>query len=223
MKLSDVTALGRPVDLRYPTNRAIAAIMTAAFLVIGLLTTWATGLTVAVSLFLSWALGRELDPDHNASAFAGVALTAVALTRYQNPSLALCGLFLLSIRAVNNTTGLRPKPTDWLALAGLAWLSSGRPHGFAWQPAALALTMALTFWPVYQRCHKMTSQCDNTPELLSPKRVRAGQLLSLTAATLLAGFTGLAPLAPYWAAVLGSALVHLRKPTSDDTASYSSE
>ena len=49
MKLSDVTALGRPIDLSYPTNRAIAAIMLAAFVITGLLTTWGTGLTVALS------------------------------------------------------------------------------------------------------------------------------------------------------------------------------
>ena len=209
MKLSDVTALGRPIDLSYPTNRAIAAIMLAAFVITGLLTTWGTGLTVALSLFLTWALGRELDPDHNASAFVAVALTAVG---YRTPSLALCGLFLLGIRAVNNTTGLRPKPTDWLSLLGLAYLSLGPPQGFAWQPAALALGMSLAFYPVWRDCHQMTSQCDNTPATLSPKRVRAGQLLSLTAAVLLAGFTGLPPLLPYWAAVLGSALVHIRKP-----------
>ena len=78
-----ITTIGRPIDLRYPTNRAIA-LLTLAVTAGGALArllggepvgagaSW--GLSAGLTLFLGWALGRELDPAHDLSAFVGAGL-----------------------------------------------------------------------------------------------------------------------------------------------------
>lgn len=133
MKMSDVTALGRPIDPRYPTNLAIAvlalvvAIVGAVWRLIAgaaLLESalWGTG--AGFTLFLAWALGRELDPDHDLSAFVGAGLALIALTLLDMPSLLLVLWLLLVLRIVNRTAGLPARPLDSLAVLGLgAWLT----------------------------------------------------------------------------------------------------
>jgi hypothetical protein len=134
MKLNDFTALARtPIDLSYPTNRAIAVlttVVTIAGAILRLLrgTTplesvlW--GIAAGLAVFLTWALGRELDPDHDLSAFVGAGLVFIALLLVDAPSLLLI-LWLLSVlRTVNRTVGLPAKPLDSLWVLGLsAWLT----------------------------------------------------------------------------------------------------
>jgi len=134
MKLNDFTALARiPIDPSYPTNRAIAVlttVVTIAGAILHLLrgTTplesvlW--GIAAGLAVFLTWALGRELDPDHDLSAFVGAGLVFIALLLVDAPSLLLI-LWLLSVlRTVNRTVGLPAKPLDSLWVLGLsAWLT----------------------------------------------------------------------------------------------------
>lgn len=73
--MADVTGLGRPLDPGLPSNRpaiiglAIAAVSAAVgdLLQSGLVDLMVS-LTTAVAVFLSWAIARELDPDHPKSA-----------------------------------------------------------------------------------------------------------------------------------------------------------
>ena len=134
MKLNDFTALARtPIDLSYPTNRAIAVLTTVVAIAGAILhllrgTTplesvlW--GIAAGLAVFLTWALGRELDPDHDLSAFVGAGLVLIALLLVDAPSLLLI-LWLLSVlRTVNRTVGLPAKPLDSLWVLGLsAWLT----------------------------------------------------------------------------------------------------
>jgi hypothetical protein len=134
MKLNDVTALARTIDPSYPTNRAIAA-LTIFFAIAGtalhvlsggaLLEGALWGVRVGFVLFLTWALGRELDPDHDLSAFVGVGLILIALlSSLDRPTLVESIWLLLLLRLVNHTTGLPAKPLDSLMVAGLGiWLS----------------------------------------------------------------------------------------------------
>ena len=81
MNRTDISSIGRAVDLTYATNRAIAVI-TLLVAIGGLLwqrlsgapwlasTTW--GSQAGLTVFLTWALCRELDPDHPTAAFAAV-------------------------------------------------------------------------------------------------------------------------------------------------------
>jgi hypothetical protein len=134
MKLTDFTALGRnPIDPSYPTNLAIAAlalIVTIARTIVRLLSGAALlesvlwGIGAGLVLFLTWALGRELDPDHDLSAFVGAGLVLLGFLLPDKPSLLVI-LWLLSVlRIVNRTVGLPAKPLDSLGVLGLgAWLT----------------------------------------------------------------------------------------------------
>jgi hypothetical protein len=133
MRVSDVTALARPIDPSYPTNRAIvvlALVVAIAGAILRLLSgaallesaLWGSG--AGLVLFLTWALGRELDPDHDMSAFLGAGLVLVALLLFDTPSLLVVFWLLLLLRIVNRTAGLPARPLDSLAVLGLgAWLT----------------------------------------------------------------------------------------------------
>jgi hypothetical protein len=134
MKLTDITALGRtPIDPRYPTNLAIGTltlVVAIAGAILRLLSGAAPlesalwGIEAGLVLFLTWALGRELDPDHDLSAFVGVGLVLIALLIFDMPSLLVIFWLLLVLRIVNRTVGLPAKPLDSLAVLGLgAWLA----------------------------------------------------------------------------------------------------
>ena len=83
-----LTTVGRAIDLSYPTNRAIA-IVTGVVMVGGTLSQllseggWGqslvSGANAGLSVFLTWALCRELDPDHAVSAFVAVGLALIGL------------------------------------------------------------------------------------------------------------------------------------------------
>jgi hypothetical protein len=133
MRLSDITAVGRSLDLRYPTNLAIGVlslVVGAAGAAANLLSganmpesaLW--GIGAAFAVFLSWALGRELDPDHDLSAFVGAGLMVVALLLSELPALMVIFWLVVALRVVNRTVGLPARPLDSLALLGLGgWLT----------------------------------------------------------------------------------------------------
>jgi hypothetical protein len=133
MKLSDITALGRSIDPRYPANLAIAAlalVATAAGAIWRLLSGAALlesalwGIGAGMILFLTWALGRELDPDHDLSAFVGVGLILIPMLLADRPALLPILWLIVVLRIVNRTVGLPAKPLDTLAVFGLgAWLT----------------------------------------------------------------------------------------------------
>lgn len=133
MKLRDVTALGRTIDPSYPTNRAIVTlslVVAIAGAILRLLSgsAWlegaSWGMQAGVAVFLAWALGRELDPDHDLSAFLGVGLMLIGLLLFDLPSLLRVLWLLLLLRIVIRTVGLPAKPLDSLAVLGLgAWVT----------------------------------------------------------------------------------------------------
>ncbi len=133
MRLSDLTAIGRTLDPRYPTNLAIAILTTLAGAGAAAWK-WLAGATVVdsamwgigagLATFLTWMLGRELDPDHDLSAFAGTALTLVALPTLGLPQLLPLLWLVVVVRVVTRSVGLPARPLDSLALLGLGlWLT----------------------------------------------------------------------------------------------------
>jgi uncharacterized membrane protein YjjP (DUF1212 family) len=134
MKLTDITALGRtPIDPSYPTNLAIGALtllVAIAGAILRLLSGAALlesvqwGIGAGLVVFLTWALGRELEPDHDLSAFVGAGLVLIAQLIFESPSLLVIFWLLLILRIVNRTVGLPAKPLDSLGVLGLsAWLA----------------------------------------------------------------------------------------------------
>jgi len=133
MKISKITLVARPIDLNYPTNRAIAALVIVVVVgatVLQLVTgkgwtqsgLWGIGAGMAV--FFAWALCRELDPDHDLSAFVAAGLALVGLFFWDLPNLGALLWVLLVVRIVNRTAGLPATALDSLAVLGLGgWLS----------------------------------------------------------------------------------------------------
>jgi hypothetical protein len=145
-----LSCLARPVDLRYRTNQIILALS----LLVGAgwgAWNWAAGddLRVAalfgaqagLAVFLSWAISRELDPDHDRSAFlaAGLALVVIPLLT----SLRWLPLLwvLVMLRVVNRTSGRMPTWIDTLVLLGLGLAVAHIEHWSAAILCALAFTL----------------------------------------------------------------------------------
>lgn len=148
MRVTDLSSLARAIDPRYPT---VGAILAAALLVTlvgggfqllqgaGLQESALWGINAGLAVFLAWALGREVDPEHEFSAFVGSGLALAGLLLFGAPGLLALFWFLLVLRLVNRTTGLPAKILDSLAVLGLGlWL--------AWQESwVYGLTTALAF------------------------------------------------------------------------------
>ena len=121
MKISNYSSLARVVDPRYPTNFAILAI---SFLTAGalffinfyhaedILGSIAAAVSIGASVFLTWAIGREIDPEHELSAFAGLILVIPGFWILGAPDLVFVLTLLLLLRILNRTTGIQPKLLD---------------------------------------------------------------------------------------------------------------
>ena len=116
-----VTSIGRPIDPKYPTNKAIPLLMPVAALIAGVVTFMqgvgagasVTGaLEASLMVFGCWALGREMAPDDNSAAFVGAVLAFVALWWWPLPSLLLLVTALALSRIVNRSTGLTSRLGD---------------------------------------------------------------------------------------------------------------
>jgi hypothetical protein len=150
MKLSDVTAVGRAVDVRYPTNRAIvllAAAVTAGGTGVRLagdeavLDALGWGVRAGLAVFFAWALARELDPDHDLAAFVAAGLMVAGLFSFDLPDLLAMLWWVVALRVVNRSTGLPARILDSAGLLGLgAWLAwqRGWPYGL-WTAVAFLI------------------------------------------------------------------------------------
>ncbi|MFO7981017.1 MAG: hypothetical protein R6V00_09325 [Candidatus Aminicenantes bacterium] len=129
----NITGLGRPLDFKYPGNWDIFFLTLAVTIFgIGFQLIWGPGgiqavlwgLGAGLSIFLTWAIGRELDPDHIISDFIAAGLTLIGLFIWGIPSLIFLFWLLLAVRILNRTTGKAATILDSLGLIALgAWLS----------------------------------------------------------------------------------------------------
>ncbi|QYZ79760.1 hypothetical protein E2N92_10130 [Methanofollis formosanus] len=133
--MQPVSGIARPLDFSYPTNRAIVIFSLAVFVTrtaataltgIGIVGSTIPGAAAGLAVFLAWALGREVDPDHAYSALLAAALTAAALLVLPVFDVITLLWLLLLLRVVNRTTGRAATTTD------------------------VALVLILTLWPLRQ-------------------------------------------------------------------------
>ena len=132
-ELRRFSSLGRPVDPHYPTNRAIATLtltVAAGGTLVGLLggtappTALIRALAWSIGFFLAWAIAREVDPDHDGSAFVAAGLSLGPLWLYGLPGFAALVLALLALRIVNRSVGPAAKTWDTVLILGLiAWVA----------------------------------------------------------------------------------------------------
>ena len=133
IRLTDLSAVSRTLSLKVPTNIAIG-LLSAAVAVAGgivqlsggmsLMESLLWGIGAGLSVFLAWALTRELDPDHDLSAFMGAGLMLIGLLVSALPSFLALFWLLVVLRIVNRTVGLPARPLDSLgALILGGWLT----------------------------------------------------------------------------------------------------
>ncbi|WP_422486644.1 hypothetical protein [Gudongella sp. DL1XJH-153] len=113
--------LGRKIDIHYPTNRWIIVIAILATggsfsLTRDISIAWRTG----ASIFLTWALTRELDPKRKYAAFASAFFALSSLFVAFEVDLMAIFFLLLMMRFVNKITGDINTILDMAALLGLA-------------------------------------------------------------------------------------------------------
>ena len=136
MTTSMISAIGRPLDPRYPSNRFVliaAPLAGLAWMVWKMATEgdWSEALIRAAiaagATFLAWAIARELDPDRPWT--AGVAAVgAAAVIGAGPPSLLVSAGVLLAARIAGRTTGLAPAVIDLIPMTLLAiWLGATDP------------------------------------------------------------------------------------------------
>ena len=115
------TSIGRPLDPKHPTNKAVLLLMPLGAL-LGAVMTWMGGGTsgqmvqAAISftliVFGSWALARELFPDDNPAAFISVAMAVLAALSFESPGILIVFATLGLVRIVKRRTGMAAKKTD---------------------------------------------------------------------------------------------------------------
>ncbi len=119
-----LTSLDRSIDLNYPSNRfALAIAILAACVAFFLGSSWLVLISSALWVFATWALGRELDPDHPLTANIASGCVVVLLALHPGSRAlafqALCatGVLMLCARASLGTTGRALTWLDQLIIA----------------------------------------------------------------------------------------------------------
>ena len=134
VNVENVSSLSRALDPRYPSNR----LAIAGALIVGVAAALANlfGLDIglepisaAVGLFLAWAIARELDPDHPASAAVAMPASLVLLLAIGPASLVVSMGILLGVRLVAGTVGAPLRTLDIIGVVGLAAFLGTNPIG----------------------------------------------------------------------------------------------
>ena len=145
------SALARPVEPNYPTNLAVMILVPV--IAIGLFV-WSLigeagmgpalriGLFGALAAFLTWALGREMDPDHNATAFIAMALAVLAAALGYGFDLLTLAALLFAVRVVNRTVGPQAMIGDVITLV-LLNLGAVFIEGAWWMPFISVMALAI--------------------------------------------------------------------------------
>lgn len=98
--------LARKIDFSYKTNMIIA-ISSLLVACIGWFLTgqFISGIYIGGGVFLTWALSREIDPNHAYSAFLAAGFSLINLFYYEGIQLLVILWILLLMRAVSGITG----------------------------------------------------------------------------------------------------------------------
>lgn len=129
MQISQFSALARPLDISYRTNLGIMLMslftLVAAFFyqwgyldnVPGESLWWAV--QAGLSVFIAWALGREIDPDVNSTAFLATPFSLAGFYYTGTYQWLMLLAFLMLLRITSRICGQTLKLTDVLLNLGL--------------------------------------------------------------------------------------------------------
>lgn len=114
----------RPLDILYPTNLAILVLFVVSGLIASVILQGRgvppedisrAAVNVALQVFVGWAIAREIDPDHELSAFGAAGLAFLgALTAPQDASLTFFLPLLFLTRILNRVVGTPARIGDSL-------------------------------------------------------------------------------------------------------------
>lgn len=160
--------LGRKIDLKDRTNQLILLLSGSVFLyILSIYGSLLLAGSVSLSLFLLWAVGRELDPARWWSAFAlalaWLGIQIAAIVGYLPAPLTILHLLnfsnwtllwvLINLRWLTQTCGANRTRVDFLALIFLtAWNSLMMPS-----IVAMAIPVLLTF-TMYRLAQSLSAQ-----------------------------------------------------------------
>ena len=121
MEIDKISSIGRPLDFKYKTNKAIAIITTVTIMfgfVLSILKEFTIpnvillGVSFGITFFVSWAISREIDPDNSISAFIGLIPLFIILFFWIETNIVILFWLLISLRIINRTTGLPARILD---------------------------------------------------------------------------------------------------------------
>lgn len=124
------SGIGRHFDWRYASNRfAFAVSATALALFVGFAWfeerfTFAGAVAAAVCVFMAWAIGRDIDPDHTST--AGIACVSAVVVAFAGaPAALVVFAALIAVRGVSGVTGRTLRWGDLAAFAVSGYASGG--------------------------------------------------------------------------------------------------
>jgi len=144
-------ALARPMDVSYRTNLIIIILTPVLGIIAGLLTLLTggdlglainNGFWIGATTFISWVIAREVDPEHDYSAFLAVLFAVVASALLGVPSLEL---FLIAFtipltRMINRVVGVSISDVESIIVLFFTVFIAFQYHGL------FALIVALAFY-----------------------------------------------------------------------------
>lgn len=149
-RLTSITALVRTIDPRRPTHRFHLAVAVVGGLIALAVETERLGsfaeavnpaANAGVTVFLAWAIAREVDPDRVQAANLAAVLAVAGRLLAGPGNLAALVMLLLAIRITLRSTGLSPTVLDGFLFLPVAAFFAGRT-ATGWM-AGLILAYAL--------------------------------------------------------------------------------
>jgi hypothetical protein len=117
------SALGRSINPKYRTHQILLIITPILGIIAGayslftgneILIALHAGFWMALAVFQSWVVAREIDPDNDWSAFVAVALIVVAMFAFNFPVFSVLALFvtIIALRLSNRIVGFPATRND---------------------------------------------------------------------------------------------------------------
>ncbi|MFS2318025.1 hypothetical protein RMQ97_08815 [Maricaulis sp. D1M11] len=125
-----LSSIARPLEPQYPTNLAMLILLPIIAVVFGglsvalngsgLLDAALDGVWMMLAGFVVWAMGREIDPDRNATAFIALPVFLIAASLGQDHALLTAAATLMAMRVVNRCVGNPLRAGDRFLVTALA-------------------------------------------------------------------------------------------------------
>jgi len=123
-------SLSRGLDIKNPTNRLIIILAIFTGFIASFFHALSTrsfdaasiyGLKTGVSVFLMWAIAREVDPDHDYSSFTAIALSIIGIIIFElQPNVLPLVWVLICLRIINQSVGMEPYIGDKIVVVAIA-------------------------------------------------------------------------------------------------------